>query len=134
MKKMKITFELVDEQEVKIINDGKIIGRIFTPSGTTKDMPNAIQICGFDDIFDYWGCGVFRDKNKKPKKDIQILFSEDSEQGSGKFEWLEDCGRCFYPKDKCMCWDLKPIRQKDIPKAQKKRDVFITKHKILDKL
>ena len=113
---MKITFELENEQEVKIINDGKQIGRIFTPSGSGRDKPSAIQVCGFEEIFEYWSCGVFRDKNKNPKKDIQILFSEDSEAGSGvgNFDMVNDCGRCFYPKDKCKCKDLRIKDWKEI--------------------
>jgi len=47
------------KQEVLILDTdgGEVIGRIFTPSGTNRDMPNAIQVCGFDEAFSLWGCG-----------------------------------------------------------------------------
>jgi len=109
---MKITFRLVNEQEVEIVNNEQVIGRIFSPAGTTRDVPNAIQVCGFDDLFSYWGCGVFSDDSGNPKKDIQILFSEDSNQHTvSKHEMFTDCGRCFRDVNLCRCDDL---RLKDI--------------------
>ncbi len=134
---MKITFELENEQEVKIMNGDKQIGRVFTPSGTSRDVPNAIQVCGISDAFDLWSCGIFFDKNKNPTKDIQLLFEEGSHlspNSFSKFDMVNSCGRCFYPKDKCMCWDLKLIRKEDIPKAKKEREIYLTKHKILEGL
>ena len=106
---MKMTFKLINEQKIHIINNGKVVGRIVTPSGTSRDRTNAIQVCGFENLFEYYGCGVFRNpKNKKePKRDIQILFSEDSEQGHSGFDMSSGCGRCFYPREKCKCKDLR---------------------------
>jgi hypothetical protein len=60
---MKIEFELDGNQRVKIMSvDGdkrKEIGQIFTPSGSGQDVKNAIQICGFEEAFDFWGCGIY---------------------------------------------------------------------------
>lgn len=115
---MNIIFEVDDtKQEVSILDksSGKVIGRIFTPSGTNKDMPNAIQVCGFDDLFSYWGCGVFCDENRLPKKDIQILFNENSRMENPKFEVSTDwCGRCFRVDKDCECGDLRLKELKEI--------------------
>jgi len=120
---MDIKFELFNEKEVKIMNDGKEVGRIFSPAGTMRDVTNAIQICGFKDAYDLWGCGVFFDKNSENNRDIQLYFKEDSHTGSNheisKFELLSDCGRCFMPKKKCKCYDLKIKTKKDIEKDLK---------------
>ncbi len=133
---MRITFELENEQEVRIMNGDKQIGRVFTPSGTSRDVPNAIQVCGAIEIFEYWGCGVFSNKDGNPAKDIQILFEGGTKPHSSlkNFNLSTGCGRCFFPKDKCMCWDLKLIEKEDIPKAKKKREIYLTKHKILEGL
>lgn len=90
----KIKFDMEDEQHIKIIGiaDGKEheIGQIFTPSGSGENNRNAIQVCGFTEAFDLWGCGIFAtpktnqggcyeydDKGKKiyeQVKDIQLKF------------------------------------------------------------
>ena len=135
---MKLIFKLKDKQNINIINeeDGRIIGRIFTPSGTSQDVPDAIQVCGFSDCFNLWSCGKFSTKNGNPAKDIQLLF----EEGTKPYNLLKDfnlstgCGRCFFPEDKCMCWDLRLIMKEDIPKAKKEREIFLTKHRILEEL
>ena len=70
---MRIKFKLTDEQHIEIIdssNDNKI-GQIFTPAGTGGEVESAIQVCGFDEAFDLWGCGIFCSKvGKKAKKDM----------------------------------------------------------------
>ncbi len=77
---MKIEFELKDKERILIIGIGedgerKQIGHIFTPSSSAENNLNAIQICGFDEAFDLWGCGVFGDKKtKQMKKDIQLCW------------------------------------------------------------
>lgn len=77
---MKIEFEQLDKRHVSIIGidtDGARleIGHIFTPSGSGETNLNAIQICGFDEAFDLWGCGVYGDvKTKQMKKDIQLCW------------------------------------------------------------
>ncbi len=79
-------------------------------AGTSHDRCNAIQVCGCENIFDYWGCGVFQDNNGNPKKDIQLLFNKETKIGGTKHLKLglsELCHKCFYPKKKCMCKDLR---------------------------
>ncbi|KKN40781.1 hypothetical protein LCGC14_0729970 [marine sediment metagenome] len=77
---MKIEFELKDKERILIIGidekgNRKQIGHIFTPSSSAESNLNAIQICGFDEAFDLWGCGVFGDKKtKQMKKDIQLCW------------------------------------------------------------
>jgi len=108
---MKLTFKLNSEQEIIILGDGKIIGSIFTPAGTSHDRTNAIQICGFENAFDLWGCGVFKDNEaENPRKDIQLLFNKETKMGGTKHLELglnKLCHKCYYPKDKCMCKDLR---------------------------
>ncbi len=77
---MKIKFKQIDDEYVKILavlEDGteKDVGQIFTPSGSGETNLNAIQICGFDEAFDLWGCGVYGCKEtKNMKKDIQLCW------------------------------------------------------------
>lgn len=72
-----IKFKLVNEKKVLIIGvsdeEEHEIGHIFTPSGSSEDVRNAIQVCGFTEAFDLWGCGVF----KSPKTDRNGKFSLD---------------------------------------------------------
>lgn len=61
---MKIEFEISeDKKKVNIIgidkDQRKHIGHIFTPSSSSDNITNAIQICGFEEAFDFWGCGIF---------------------------------------------------------------------------
>jgi len=94
---MRIEFELLDKNNVNIMGiegeERKTIGQIFTPSGSGRTNLNAIQVCGFKEAFDLWGCWVFdynKDEDKRLKvvnrlkekkdryihaKDIQLLFS-----------------------------------------------------------
>lgn len=77
---MKIEFEFKNKERVLIIGidekgERKQIGHIFTPSSSAENNLNAIQICGFDEAFDLWGCGVFGDKETgQMKKDIQLAW------------------------------------------------------------
>ena len=77
---IKIKFKQISEKKIFIIGtdikgEEKEIGHIFTPSGSGGGNVNAIQICGFDEAFDLWGCGVFGDKaTGKMKKDIQLIW------------------------------------------------------------
>jgi len=107
---MRITFDLKGKQDVAILGDGKVIGQIFSPSGTSRDCPNSIQVCGFKSAFDLWGCGVFCDNEGNPRKDIQLLFDKETKVEGGK--WFRDlpmnelCHKCFFPKKDCRCKDL----------------------------
>jgi len=59
----------------------KEVGHIITPSGSGRDTLNAIQICGFDEAFDLWGCGVFGNKEtNNMQKDIQLCWFYPYEQ------------------------------------------------------
>ena len=134
---MNIIFKIIDDEQknIEIVNkdNGEVVGRIFTPSGTSRDMSNAIQVCGISQIFDYWSCGVISDKDGNPTKDVQLLFEGGNESYSSlsKYDMINGCGKCFYPKDKCMCWELKTIRKKDIPKVIKKRKEILMKYEVL---
>ena len=54
---MKITFKQDSEQQITILGDGVEIGQIFTPSSLTTE--GSIQVCGFEEAFDLWGCGIY---------------------------------------------------------------------------
>jgi len=56
---MEITFEMEDNKHINIRCGERLIGHIFTPGGTGEAYNNVIQVCGFEEAFDYWGCGVF---------------------------------------------------------------------------
>jgi len=77
---MRIEFEQEDKEHIQIIGitekgERSEIGHIFTPSGSGERNLNAIQICGFDEAFDLWGCGVYGDaEQKQMKKDIQLCW------------------------------------------------------------
>lgn len=77
---IKIEFEQKSKEEILIFGidekqDRKEIGRIFTPAGSGGGNINAIQICGWDESYDIWGCGVYGDKaTNKMKKDIQLIW------------------------------------------------------------
>jgi len=114
---MEITFKMNSKKSIMIMEGENYIGRIFTPSGTSQDIPNAIQVCGFDDCFSLWGCGVFDDGHGNPKKDIQLLFNKNSQMDLAnriKFDLSNGCGKCFSPKDKCKCADLRVKELKEI--------------------
>jgi len=101
---MDITFEICvngkgEKKRVKIFNNGKEIGSIFTPAGSGEDEATAIQVCGFDYAYDLWGCGRYiGEKDGKAKKDIQLMFNPDS-----KRENITDinCEACF--NEPCTC-------------------------------
>jgi hypothetical protein len=133
MKKLiRIEFELKSPQEVTIFGYDeelvkKEIGNIFTPAGSGRYTINAIQVCGFKEAYDYWGCARYcypsmsddREKiceslegKKIPyiwAKDIQLLFNIETEpsykiEGKGNIfssSLDENCGRCF--NKPCTC-------------------------------
>lgn len=93
---MAIKFELKNDEEITVIKNGEVVGQIFTPGGTGKDNIDCIQVCGFSDMFEYWGCGVF-----KGFKDIGLNFSD--RKMKGKFNCFKTCTRCYH--DPCQCKD-----------------------------
>lgn len=116
---MIIEFETLkeDKQSIKIISVDKKtgerheIGRIFTPAGSGNDIKNAIQVCGFSEAFDLWGCANYaepkikvdytydKDKNGNKKfqqcKDIQLQFNSETKQHREEMDWDKDCVRCY---------------------------------------
>ena len=106
-----ITFELEqDERDKKlsklynkevsssilIKKEGVTIGRVFTPSGSGHDVTNAIQVCGFTEAFDLWGCGIF-----KGYKDIQLLYDDGIMGGKPHKLDMSKCCRCYM--NPCQC-------------------------------
>lgn len=83
---MKIEFEIgKDNQEVLIKSSNKVIGRIFTPAGSGETTLNAIQVCGFEEAYDLWGCGVYGEKvkyaepiTKEKEKRIRSMINSDA--------------------------------------------------------
>ncbi len=94
-KKMKFKFK--DENNIRILDDNdKEVGQIFTPAGTANKNKNCIQICGFSEAFDLWGCGPF-----DGFKDIQLLFDGEKMKGKTHFDFHEGCMRCY--RKPCQC-------------------------------
>lgn len=91
-----ITFKQVDDQKVNILKDGELVGHIFSPSGSSNSTINGVQICGFSEAFDYWGCGIF-----KGFKDIQLLFDGKKLGGEHSDFSLKGCLRCY--REPCQC-------------------------------
>lgn len=103
---MNIVFELINNKTVRILSNKKEIGRLFVH----EDYNNVVQLCGFDEAFDYWGCGVYGDKKTKIlKKDMQFIFNEYTMLTKKDIQSLEDrfsfnndqCLRCY--NDPCTC-------------------------------
>lgn len=93
----KITFKIVNEQEVQILKDGVEVGQIFSPAGSGQMHANCVQICGFSEAFDLWGCGPY-----KGFKDVQLLF--DGKKMEGEFtvsNFDKGCYRCYHIP--CAC-------------------------------
>ena len=113
---MNIKFKQNDEVNVDILDadTNNVIGHIFTPSGTGRDTPSAIQVCGFDRAFDHWGCGVFNDGKNNMKQDIQLLFNKNSMYGHGTNTFDMECHKCYYPIDKCQCDKLRSFNKQEL--------------------
>lgn len=100
---MEISFKQLDETHVNILSGGKVIGHIFSPAGSGNDVKNAIQVCGFEEAYDLWGCGIFGEKDEngkvRQKKDIQLMFREYEVAHAERF--YPGCVCCF--NDPCNC-------------------------------
>ena len=104
-------------RKVIIKQNGKEVGHIFTPSGSGNDVENAIQVCGFSQAFDLWGCGIY-----KGYKDIQLLFDGDIMGGQDTNCDLHECPRCFRKPCKCETKEGNPFTVKSsFDKEFKKR-------------
>ena len=92
----------------------KQIGVIFTPSSSSSNITNAIQVCGFYEAFDLWGCSRFSHLDKcenalvkaiegKRKevqtKDIQLLFDFDNKRENSNIGAV--CEKCY--NSPCHC-------------------------------
>lgn len=123
---MKLKFVLKNSEHIDIYAienkkniDGKrkkLVGHIFTPSGSAHDKRNAIQVCGFTEAFDYWGCSVFAKSSDKDKvlkrlggikheyiqvKDIQLMFDwKNTKQHTSSFS-DKNCLGCY--NEPCTC-------------------------------
>jgi len=149
---MKLKFKLKDNKHINIINekDGRIVGSVFTPSGTSEDKPDAIQVCGFSRAFEFWGCGIFGDNEGKSTQDIQLLFKDFKSKTGKDMKGLsfrpkklpiidkKGCDRCFHWKDEfgnCKCSEFKVHRKyEDIERWEKRKKRYETKVKIIKEL
>jgi len=158
----KIEFKQVNPTEVEIIGIGtdsqapdapevkREIGCIFTPSGTSQDCIDCIQVCGFEEAFDLWGCGRYqapkcnssgeyiRDKNGnrefKYARDIQLKFNWET-HGASKHpryngDWAKNCHRCF--NEPCTC-EIKS-RYDNPFTVKREQDLRVLKKKFEDKI
>jgi hypothetical protein len=125
---MELKFKQTSEQHIDIIafdkDEEKIVGRIFTPSSSANNIKNAIQICGFTEAFDLWGCSEFqhlretrgigndiikRDSKGNPimqqAKDIQLQFTWETRRTPQDYSMTEklfdNCCYCF--NNPCTC-------------------------------
>ena len=89
-----LSSRIKNNQYVAIMQGEKQIGRIFSPSGSLECMENVIQVCGFSDAFDLWGCKM------DGFKDIQLLFDE-KQYSSNVIGIRANCDRCF--STPCAC-------------------------------
>ena len=149
---MKLKFKLKDEKHINIINgeDGRIVGRIYTPSGTGEVIEDAIQICGFSRAFELWSCGRIGDEKGNALQDIQLLFKDFKSKtqqdmngicfGTSNLSIInkDGCDRCFHWRDEfgnCNCSELKVHRRYgDIAKWEKRKKHYETKEKIIKEL
>lgn len=101
---MNIKFKLNNENEVlviaynKITNEEKEVGHIFTPGGTLRDNKSTIQVCGFKEAMNLWGCGIYGDSNNRrlARKDIELIYEWNTQQISN-----DGCGGCY--SNPCVC-------------------------------
>ncbi len=122
-----IWFELDTSKRVKIMASTSsgvfhMIGRIETPSANSDKHPMTMQVCGFSEAFETWGCGIFGRPvkvNLPPQppitfgeieridyiqqKDIQLIFNPDTVMHQTEHGSISgnDCLRCYnWP---CTC-------------------------------
>jgi hypothetical protein len=146
---MKLKFKFIDDGHIHIISidektkKTRIVGRIFTPSGSGQDSKNAIQVCGFSEAFDLWGCAVFAKPKTKTEveyvrdgkgekvfemaKDIQLMF--DSETRSVSDLGNDCCWCCF--NNPCTC-EVK-VRHDNPYTVKREQDIFIERVKEVKK-
>jgi len=140
---MKLKFRQKTDTEVEIIavkdDTEHVVGEIFTPSGSSHDTPDSIQVCGFSEAFELWGCAVFGQPTGKtlpavemcpgfvttpsrPEfkqvKDIQLKFEWETVQHfiRGGLDPISTpmpkCIKCY--NEPCTCESHNPYSVKDI--------------------
>lgn len=104
--KTKITFKLnKNKTSIDIMRHDKKIGHIYSqaedgmtpyPHNNTIHCLNSVQICGFDDISQTWGCGPFRGK-----KDCVIKFMpiDDNDYYQKKLKDYEEYVKGFFKSE-----------------------------------
>lgn len=117
---MKLKFKQENDESVFIIGiddkgNEREVGRIFTPSSSGHNNLNAIQICGFTEAFDLWGCSEYQIPHVQDfgmgidgweqAKDIQLMFGNNRktprETYSEQRKTFESCHSCF--NKPCTC-------------------------------
>ena len=82
---MRIEFEQIDKENINIIGiegeERREIGCIFTPSGSSENCLNSIQLCGAVQIFNYWGCSRYYqpDGINNPRKSVMCALKGERE-------------------------------------------------------
>lgn len=84
---MELHFKMIDNKHIMIVDEKDIPrGEIFTPAGSGEAWTNAIQVCGIDEVFDYWGCANFQ----KPSYDEKRMCNKVDERGNTIWEHAKD--------------------------------------------
>lgn len=157
----KIEFKQISPTQVEIIGIGtatqdkdateveREIGCIFTPSGSSQDCVDCIQVCGFEEAFDLWGCGRYhvpscnssgeyiRDKNGNRvfnyARDIQLKYNWETHGASlhqnKNGDWAKNCHRCF--NEPCTC-EIKIAHENPFT-VKREQDLHVLKKKFEDK-
>lgn len=128
---MKIKFKPYDDRYIEIImydpttKEEKKVGQIFSPPDDSEGKSNCIQVCGFEDAFDLWGCGVFcsSQDDLKSRKDVQLLFNWNTKR-TDSTKLNDSCVRCY--SIPCQCEN--PNGDHVCPyKAKRQSDLFLEK-------
>jgi len=98
-----ITFVMNGNKKIRIMRDGTQVGQIFAPASTIKEQ-NSIQVCGFNEAFDYWACGVYQGF-----KDIQLTFEYKPMAGKFEVNLTNGCDRCYHSPCQCEEKDRKKV-------------------------
>lgn len=124
-----ITFEMENKEKTSVLmmRKGKIIGRVWSESDSGMlpyphqvgniGCENSIQICGFDNISEIWGCGIF-----EGKKDCVVSFNtKDTEYDKQRIKAYEEYVKTFFePKVKELKTGCETMR---IGTMAKKKDM-----------
>lgn len=118
---MTLTFKQISPQRLAIFNDETQVGQIFVKQDNAEPS-NVIQICGFSEAFDLWGCGPF-----SGSKDIQLLFDGAKMPGEFNQGHFGGCLRCYM--EPCACEINRPQEQVGVMPFTLKREADL-KHRI----